>query len=468
MAEIHRLSVGASGRLMVSVYLRKHKDESCYYARFKVSNSKSANGQRYVTESLQTNDIHYAFERARTRYAEITFIESQNRSIKAETVGLEIDRFIAEYKEGVSKKLGTHSPNMLRLYVRGLAKYWKEYLGSKQLITLTSEHLANYEQWRQGYSDRVRQKQNSRRKKLHGNSKDQVSNRTIELEINEFKAFLKWASSKGKYTGSALDFVYKNLAGDNKRSAFTTKQWTTLTGYMRRKSWMHVGRRGNDSRLIRHRHMLKAYVLFMKNTGLRVGEARNLRWSDVDFVHADDETSRLIRVGVIKAHSKVKKSSIVIGNEGAYNALWEWYLYRKKCEDFCENDNLIWCDVDGTGIKDFREGFNSLIAGAGVSLDAAGNKLTVYSLRHTYITEQLKSGVAIYSIASNCNTSVAMIERYYSDARSQDFEHALTTGYRRVAKMDGKSRVSTRNTTLTKPATKSTKSRSKRVQAKLQ
>ncbi len=463
MAEIHRLSVGASGRLMVSVYLRKHKQGSCYYARFKISNSRSANGQRYITESLQTDDIHYAFERARTRYAEINFIESQNQSLKTESVALEIDRFVAEYKEGVSKNLGSHSKNTLRLYNRGLAKYWKEFLGSKPLISITSEHLAGYELWRQGNKERAKLKQNSQKKKLHGNTKDKVSNVTIEAEINQFKVFLRWATSKGKYSGSGLAFVYKNLAGDNKRSAFTAKQWTTLTGYMRRKAWTEVGRRGNDSRLIRHRHMLKAYVLFMKNTGLRVGEARNLRWSDVEFVHANDEAKRLVRVSILKAHSKVKKSSIVIGNEGAYNALWSWYSYRKEHDDFCESDHLVWCDVDGRLINEFREGFNNLIAGAGVSLDSAGNKLTIYSLRHTYITEQLRSGVAIYTIASNCNTSVAMIERYYSDARPKDFEEALTAGYRKSAVGNSTKIASESAKPVAKKATEASKKRSKPV-----
>ena len=56
-------------------------------------------------------------------------------------------------------------------------------------------------------------------------------------------------------------------------------------------------------------------------------------------------------------------------------------------------------------------------------------------MRHTYITEQLKSSVPIYTIASNCNTSVAMIERYYSDARPKDFEDSLTEGYRKTSRM---------------------------------
>jgi hypothetical protein len=102
--------------------------------------------------------------------------------------------------------------------------------------------------------------------------------------------------------------------------------------------------------------------------------------------------------------------------------------------DHVELNDPIWCDVDGRVLNEFRQGFNELIQSAGVDKDTAGNKLTIYSMRHTYITEQLKNGVSIYSIASNCNTSTAMIEKYYSDARSSDFEVALTEGYRKNEK----------------------------------
>jgi integrase len=463
MAEIHRLSVGTDGRVMVSVYLREHATGNCYYARYKISNKKLSGNQRYVTESLKTEDLRYAIEKARTRYAEITVLETQGKAIKSDTVAQEIDRFFAEYLAGVQNKISMYSPNVLQHYKKGLVRLWKSYVGQIPLKNINHDHMAGYESWRQNFfKQKIEQG-----KTLHGNSKEKASARTIELEVNQFKAFLRWASSRGKYTGSALDFTYKTDGTTNKRSAFTTSQWTKLTGFMRRNAFLEVGLRGNDSRLIRHRHMLKAYVLFMKNTGLRPGEARNLRWSDVEFRDSDQEEKRLVRITVLKGHSKVKKSSVVIGNEGAFNAISDWLNYRKKIENFTSSSDLIWCDNDGVLIKDFREGFNTLIKSAGVDLDAAGNKLTIYSLRHTYITEQLKAGVAIYSIASNCNTSVAMIETYYSDARSKDFEDALTSGYRRQSSQRSSEKITEKNssTVTLDLAAEPTKTQSKRKPA---
>lgn len=415
---------------MISVYLRDHKDAPCYYARFKVSNAKSGNGQRYITESLRTDDFHHAVEVARTRYAEITLMEKENKFIKTESVSLAIEKFMREYEHGVTQGRSSHSQSMLVSFTKTVNKYWKEYIGKLDLKSVAWDHINEYEKWRQDY---YLNKQKSD-KKIHPNAKMVASMRTIEMEINNFKAFLRWCSIKGMYAGNALEFKFKSLHGANKRSAFTTQQWTTLTGFMRRKAWTVVGRRGNDSRLIRHRRMLKAYVLFMKNTGLRVGESRNLRWMDIDFMSSPDPSKCFVRVKVLRENSKTRKNAVIVGTEGAYNALKDWYEFRVNTENLTSKEDPIWCDQDGNVINDFREGFNALIRDAGVELDASGQKLTIYSLRHTYITEQLRNDVSVYTIASNCNTSVAMIEQYYSDARPQDFEKSLTEGYRRIAR----------------------------------
>jgi len=463
MPEIHRVGIGGSGRLMISVYLREHKNGDCYYARFKVSNPRSGAYQRYITESLRTNDLETAKEIARTRYAEISLMESQGKVIKTETVSNEMSKFIEEYKKGLENNLGSYSKSMFTSYRKTIVRYWKEYIGHLDIKNVNWDHINDYESWRQNYYKEKKKKGI----KLHGNSKTQASNRTIESEINNFKTFLRWCSIKGSYFGNALEYKYKNANEKNKRSAFTTQQWTKLTGYMRRNSWLEVGVRGNDSRLIRYRHMLKAYVLFMKNTGLRVGESRKLRWSDVELVQDRDPSKNFIRIKILKANSKTRRNSISIGNEGAYNSIKDWNEYRKSIENFIQPNDYIWCDIDGRNIMHFREGFNSLIKNAGVELDASGNKLTCYSLRHTYITEQLKDSVPIYTIASNCNTSVAMIEEYYSDARNKDFEEVLTKGYRKDARLSSsqKSNENHENTrkvqNLNKPTTKPKKSATK-------
>ena len=100
----------------------------------------------------------------------------------------------------------------------------------------------------------------------------------------------------------------------------------------------------------------------------------------------------------------------------------------ESADEHTSDDSYIFCDEKGNAIKDFREGFNSVIREAGVETDRDGNKYTIYSLRHFYITMRLRFGkhVRIHSLAKNCGTSVSMIEQFYSDAISTDFMDELT------------------------------------------
>lgn len=41
-----------------------------------------------------------------------------------------------------------------------------------------------------------------------------------------------------------------------------------------------------------------------------------------------------------------------------------------------------------------------------------GNRRTLYSLRHSYISFRLLEGADIYQFAKNCRTSVEMIEKH--------------------------------------------------------
>ena len=50
-----------------------------------------------------------------------------------------------------------------------------------------------------------------------------------------------------------------------------------------------------------------------------------------------------------------------------------------------------------------------------MKFDREGNRRTLYSLRHSYISFRLLEGADIYQIAKNCRTSsVEMIEKHYA------------------------------------------------------
>lgn len=403
------------------MFVRNLKQGDIFYARYKISNPKSANNQRYVTESLKTESLSVALDKARERFAEIRLIEKQGRAIRSDSVAEEIDRYIAEYEANLKLGHSGYSPHMLRGYRKTIVRYFREYLGKKPLHDVSFHDLRDYEKWRQNYWKNKSEKG----ERLHGNAKVRASSRTLEWEINAFKQLLRWSHLHGRYSGSALDFVFKKGEA-NRRSAFTVDQWNRLVAFMRRKAWTSVGRHGNDARIARHRRMLRAYVLFLGHTGLRPGEARHLKWRDVRFLKGGDAKDSSVRVAIAASTSKVKKAREVVGGSTAYEALQRLLDERKLAHDNAAPNDYIWCDQSGRLVNEFREGFNALIRDASAEFDNENCKLAIYSLRHTYITFRLKENVDVFQLASNCGTSVAMIENYYSHARTEDFAKELT------------------------------------------
>jgi integrase len=77
-------------------------------------------------------------------------------------------------------------------------------------------------------------------------------------------------------------------------------------------------------------------------------------------------------------------------------------------------EDLLFAMPAGGQIITLADQFDALLADAGMTRNSAGEKFTLYSLRHFYAVRQIARGTDIYTIARNMGTSVAMIEQYYA------------------------------------------------------
>ncbi|MGC9461559.1 tyrosine-type recombinase/integrase [Vibrio genomosp. F10] len=176
------------------------------------------------------------------------------------------------------------------------------------------------------------------------------------------------------------------------------------------------------------RKMFKHYMSFLLNTGIRAGEeALNIKFKDIGF----DTTQHIytIKIDSGKIHSKKKTSSrtIPIGLrtiELIQTVLCMFYgfTYKNTLEEvllssFPHKENYIFRLPTNQTIKpQYEKTFDQLCKFTEIDKEHLG--YTLYSLRHTYITNQLKSGVDVYLLATHCGTSVEMIQRYYSKLTS--------------------------------------------------
>lgn len=417
--EIYHLCPDTNGDPKVSVYLRELSKSGTYYARYKIDRRELANGQRFITESLKTDNLEQALEKAKVRYAAIKFAQESGIGLKDLNVEEGILKFIGDYEKKVIAEIAGYSKHMLASYKIYLQQYWTKFIGSKQLNTINFHDLDGYEVWRKTYAK-------ERFAIRKGHVPETIARTTIRQEIGSFKHCLRWLKEHNFYHGTAQTYRYR-VGNRPRRSAFTIEQYEKLVRFMRRNDFLKRAKRKLDLRHERYRQMLRAYVLFMANTGLRVGEARHLKWEDIEE-RSNKIGQPVVVVRVSASRSKVKKSRQTVGRATALRALQRWQEYLASIGEANSPSTFIFCDEYGHAIHSFGVGFNSLIKNAGVEQDGEGRKHTIYSLRHTYITFRLMFGknINIYHLAENCGTSVDMIQEYYSDARPTHFVDELS------------------------------------------
>ena len=62
----------------------------------------------------------------------------------------------------------------------------------------------------------------------------------------------------------------------------------------------------------------------------------------------------------------------------------------------------------------FNGMFGKLMRESGLLQAVVGGRRTLYSLRHTYATEELLAGTDIHTLSKQMGTSVRMLEAHYS------------------------------------------------------
>ena len=275
-----------------------------------------------------------------------------------------------------------------------------------------------------------------------------ITNTDAQQMMGEYLRGKELASSTIRGTRAALNLFFK-FAVDrdyiksvpsipvpslkkNPRPEFNKDEWKKLTTYLRQ--WVEEpckgerGLNGFDKKRHRERFYLQHYVLIMGNTGIRVGEMRNVRWVDLDKVEVTGGEERLL----FSVDGKTGKRD-VIANAGTERYIRRLYEYRRdelgKTDDDFDRTEFIFCHPDGKRIGTYRGSFETLLKDTKLRKDKNGNNRTLYSLRHTYATMRINE-VPIYQLAINMGTSVEMIEDYYSHAkvRDKEFASSMTKG----------------------------------------
>ena len=133
--------------------------------------------------------------------------------------------------------------------------------------------------------------------------------------------------------------------------------------------------------------LTQMFVLIATNSGLRVGEQKQLRWEDVRVEeHKDKEgnTVKLARSNVRAVTSKVRRGRTLLCRIGKYFERLKTGLGERS------GKSLVF-SIDGkreVNLKTLSKYFKNTLEAAEIE-DVAGSGIVLYSLRHFMITQRL-------------------------------------------------------------------------------
>ena len=375
----------------VVLYQLENRPKQLWLCRLKVP---SGNG--YLYRGTGTSDLYEARKFADTLYDDIRLRVMIGEAITHKNFA----KLLAEFEENYPAE--APSPRRVEDILRFLKNYALPYFSKHKLTELNEVEVTKLFDWRRKNYKRT-----------------PPSNTTILAEMSNFKVFADWCYRRGHFK-KKVEFDRPPLV-DSPRSHFNEKDWAKLTRFLR--EWVK-GAKQKSGPILRDRTMMINYVLILANTGVRPGEARNLKCSDIDTFIGDDSKENI----VLQAKGKTGSREVVSRTPDVMIYLQRIHELRTK-ERGGEKPPMtepIFAHKDGTPIHSFKKGFNALIKEAGVEFDSNGQRRVIYSLRHTYATFRLQEGVNHYVLARNMGTSVKMLENFYGHTSNRAMASELT------------------------------------------
>lgn len=356
-----------------------------YYVRMKIIQSDGS--YKYKTKSLKTQGQKEAARRGFEAYEDISF------HIKG---GGQLDKrnyrdVFFEWKK--SKTNQYSSLTKTDRTIEYVELYSLDYFGQMDFDRITTKDFHKYWDWR-----RV----NYKRKR--------PSDETLNRERTAILGLMKYGFQRG-HTAELIEIPKIKTKGIIRRPTFTMNEWKQITKGM--KKWVAEGVENGHWR---ERFLLQQYVLLMSNSGVRVGEMRNLKWEDVSSVNSDGGKHYVLRV-----NGKVGERDVVLN---PYSDTYLKRLYDLRTSELghppSPNEHIFMSKRTGGPYTSFKTSFNSMLKYCSIPIDKGGMNRTIYSLRHFYGTQRLKGNINPYVLSKQMGTSVEMIEKFYGHIMTRD------------------------------------------------
>ena len=322
--------------------------------------------------STKEEKLNLAKEFAEDWYLELRGKQRDGGLLSERSFNVAADQFLKEY-EIITE--GDRNAKYVQDHHSRLRNHLLPYFGNKGLSQITAGLVQEY-----------------RIKRI--NSERPPARSTMLHEIVTLRQVLKTAIRHGWLDRLPdLSMPYKMAGKVVHRAWFSPEEYKRL--YEATRQNIKDAYSKYHERMARQLH---DKILFMANTGIRPDEANWLEYRDIEIVE-DAATGETILEIEVRGKRGVGYCKSTTGAVRPFERMKE----RNQPE---ATDRLF--------PTDHKKQFNRILEEQKLKFDRQGNRRTLYSLRHSYISFRLLEGADIYQIAKNCRTSVEMIEKHYA------------------------------------------------------
>ena len=280
-------------------------------------------------------------------------------------------------------------------YVAVTENYLIPFFGKFNIANIGYKQVHAYEQWRREKFGR------------------ELKASTVNTHIAALNRVFDEAIARGYMQKSQVPVQTNTGLASMRRADFNRNEYAQMLRAL--PHWVHQTRL---SKSLQMRELLRDYIRFLANTGIRHGtEAQNVCWKHIEVFEDNGRKYLAIWVdGKTGKREVIAKASTIV------------YLNRihKRCEDINhltfdellakKQDLPVFRLGDGTVTNHLRQPFKKFMQDTGLLIDAkTGQERTLYCLRHTYATFQLvNNNVDMHTLAKQMGTSILMLEKHYS------------------------------------------------------
>jgi integrase len=368
------------------VVLFKRGDSPLWQCRYKLADGS---WQRVSTKKAS---IEAAVVFATNLYDEARYRQKLGLAHKAQAFAHIANTTLDELRTAMDAGIGK---SVYKSYITCIEKYFLPYFAEKRLEEITHSDIVEFEAWRN--------RQMGKTPKAS----------TLNNFASAWSRIQQTAVNKG-WISSQVAIPKLNTRGEKgkPRPAFSREEIDKLLAFM--EGWSKEGRLGVEREM---RPLLRDYVEMLLYTGMRHGtEALGVCWNHIEW-HTQ-EGKKYLRIWV----DGKTGGRWLIAKHKAVEPLQRLHQRQKDRQQIGWSDLL--CSRVSHKVFRFSTGyqppsvngsFERLLRDAGLLKGEGGQNRTLYSLRHTYATQELlTNSIDIHTLSKQMGNSAAMIERHYS------------------------------------------------------